>query len=130
MLGRIGHWFDEQLATMKSHMQGAKESFDRDADRVAKEATEAAKGAADAVVRLPEQRTVTGREQCPVAPNGAPDCGAAATALCRAKGFGSGKSVDSTTAEICPPRVMLSGRQTGSAECRMETFISRALCVP
>jgi hypothetical protein len=48
-------------------------------------------------------------------------------AVCKAKGFESGKSLDMTTAEVCPPKVLLSGRNSG-AECRDETFVSRALC--
>ena len=62
-----------------------------------------------------------------VAPNGAPDCLAAAEALCRKHGFASGKSMDSTSAEECPTRVLLSGRQPG-VECPTVTFISRAMC--
>jgi len=32
-----------------------------------------------------------------------------------------------TTAEVCPPKVYMSGRSTGP-ECSMETFVSRAFC--
>jgi hypothetical protein len=52
---------------------------------------------------------------------------AAANSVCKAKGFGSGKSVDMTTAEVCPPKVLLSGRTSGP-DCRTETFVSRVLC--
>jgi len=54
----------------------------------------------------------------------APDCLAAATAMCNAKGFEPGTSIDMTTSEIC--RVQ-SGRNSG-ATCHTETFVSRALC--
>ena len=60
------------------------------------------------------------------APNGAPDCLAAAEALCRKQGFTSGKSMDFTSAEQCPPRSWLAGKQ--EAECTTVTFISRAMC--
>jgi hypothetical protein len=52
---------------------------------------------------------------------------AAAEAVCKTKGFGSGKSVDMTTAEVCPPKVWMSGRTSGEG-CHTETFVSRALC--
>ena len=38
------------------------------------------------------------RERCPIAPNGAPDCKAAAEIMCRTKGFATGNSVDYQTA--------------------------------
>jgi hypothetical protein len=47
--------------------------------------------------------------------------------MCKAKGFASGKSADMTTAEVCPPQVYLSGRNSGPG-CHTETFVSRALC--
>jgi hypothetical protein len=70
---------------------------------------------------------IVGHEKCKNAPNGAPDCVAAANTMCKAQGFDSGKSVDMTTHEVCPPKVLLSGRSSGS-ECRNETFVSRVLC--
>ena len=70
---------------------------------------------------------MSGRERCAIAPNGAPDCVAAAEALCRKHGFASGKSMDFTSAEECPARVLLSGRQS-EADCTTVTFISRAMC--
>jgi len=51
----------------------------------------------------------------------------AANAICKTNGFESGKSVDTTSTEVCPPQVYLSGRSSGS-ECHKETFVSRALC--
>ena len=78
-------------------------------------------------LKLPLSRVVVGRERCAVAPNGAPDCLAAAETLCRKQGYSSGKSMDFTSAEQCPPRVMLGGRQT-EGDCTTVTFISRAMC--
>jgi hypothetical protein len=51
----------------------------------------------------------------------------AANAICKTKGFESGKSVDMTTAEVCPAQVYMAGRSTGP-DCHTETFVSRALC--
>jgi hypothetical protein len=90
----------------------------------AKTTVDTAKDAAGAVVKIPSVRIVTGHEKCQNAPNGAPDCLAAAIAVCKAKGFETGKSLDMTTAEVCPASVLLAGR----GECKDETFVSRALC--
>ena len=89
-------------------------------------AAEVTKGAVDAVAKLPTARVMSGRENCITAPNGAPDCLAAAEALCRKHGYSTGKSMDFTSAEECPARVLLG--QQPRAECTTVTFISRALC--
>lgn len=113
----IGDWFTRQWS-----------NFQRDTRR----SVDAAKDAADGVAKFSDQRTVRGHEVCGVAPNGAPDCESAATRLCRGAGYASGKSIDSTTAESCPAaRLLLSGpAKQAAGQCRMETFISRALCTP
>ncbi|WP_137046241.1 hypothetical protein [Pseudolabrys sp. FHR47] len=126
----IGRWLDRQTDNIGSSFKDAGkgvENFGREAGVAAKTTVEGAKDAAGAVARIPTARVVTGHEKCRTAPNGAPDCVAAATAMCKARGFESGKSADMTTAEVCPAQVYLSGRSTG-AECRSETFVSRALC--
>jgi hypothetical protein len=128
--GAIGRWFDQQTDKMNSTFGDARkkiENFGHEAGLAAKSTAAGAKDAADAVARLPSARVVTGHEKCVNAPNGAPDCVAAAVTMCKTKGFESGKSMDMTTAQVCPPKVLLSGRTTG-AECRDETFVSRALC--
>lgn len=128
--GNIGRWFNEQAekfnATFRDAGKGV-ENFGREAGVAAKTTVDTAKDAADAVARIPNTRVVVGHEKCKNAPNGAPDCLAAAHSVCKAKGFVSGKSVDMTTAEVCPPKVLLSGRTSGS-ECRTETFVSRVIC--
>ena len=78
-------------------------------------------------MRIPGTRVVSGHQKCVLAPNGAPDCNAAADAMCKTKGLASGKSLDMTTAEVCPPEVYLAGRRTGPG-CTTDTFVSRALC--
>jgi hypothetical protein len=128
--GAIGRWFDQTTDKMNSTFGDARkkfENFGREAGVAAKSTAEGAKDAADAVARIPNVRVVTGHEKCVKAPNGAPDCLAAAVTMCKAKGFESGKSMDMTTAEVCPPKVLLSGRSSGP-ECRDETFVSRAIC--
>ncbi len=122
----IGRWFDNLGSSFKDAGKGV-ENFGREAGVAAKSTVEGARDAAGAVARIPTARVVTGHEKCRTAPNGAPDCVAAATAMCKARGFVSGTSADMTTAETCPAQVYLSGRNSG-AECRTETFVSRALC--
>lgn len=126
----IVHWFDEQTAklgsTVKDTGKGV-ENFGHEAGVAAKTTVDSAKDAADAVARIPAARVVAGHEQCQNAPNGAPDCISAANAICKGKGFDSGKSLDMTTAVVCPSRVLRAGQNSGP-ECRDETFVSRALC--
>jgi hypothetical protein len=126
----IAHWLDEQTAklgsTFKDTGKGV-ENFGHEAGVAARTTVDGAKDAAGAVVRIPAARVVSGHEKCQNAPNGAPDCVSAANAICKGKGFESGKSLDMTTAVVCPPKVLLSGQNSGP-ECRDETFVSRALC--
>lgn len=129
-LAAASRWFDEQSANVSAYFKDARtkvEGISRGAGDAAKTTVEGAKDAAGAVARIPTARAVSGHETCRVAPNGAPDCVAAANVMCKGKGFDSGKSLDMTTAEVCPPKVYMSGRSTGP-ECNTETFVSRALC--
>lgn len=137
----IGRWFDRGTSTFRDHLRSAKERMDDLNDRAAantknmgdraaevgRGAADATKDAVDAMVKLPTTRVMSGRERCVSAPNGAPDCTVAAEALCRKHGYSSGKTIDFTSAEECPPRALLSGRPA-EAECRTVTFISRAMC--
>jgi hypothetical protein len=126
----IGKWFGRQGDNLGSAFKDAGKNvsnFGHEAGVAAKSTVEGAKDAAGAMVKIPAARMTSGHEKCQVAPNGAPDCVAAATAMCKKKGFEAGKSMDMTTAENCPAQVLLSGRTSG-AECKTETFVSRALC--
>jgi hypothetical protein len=128
--GSIGRWFDEQFTSINSTFKDAGkkvEKFSHDAGVAAKTTAEGAKDAADAVARIPNTRVISGHEKCRVAPNGAPDCVVAANTMCKARGFETGKSLDMTTAEECPPKVWVSGRKEEGA-CTTITFVSRALC--
>jgi len=144
----IGRWLDRGAANFRDHLRGAKARMDNLGDDAAanrkdlsekaavvgKTAAEATKGAAEAtksaveaVAKLPAARVMSGHERCEAAPNGAPDCVAAAVALCRKHGYESGTSMDFTSAEQCPARVFLSGQQSRIG-CTTVTFISRAMC--
>jgi hypothetical protein len=137
----IGRWFDESAANFREHLRGAKQRFDdlggeaaanqkqfnETAAEVGKNAVEVTRSAVDAVAKLPTARPMNGRERCAVAPNGAPDCVAAAETLCRRHGFSTGKSIEFTSAEECPPKAVLAA-QPERAECTTVTFISKAMC--
>jgi hypothetical protein len=129
-LSAVGHWIDEQTSKIGSGLRGARsgvENLGHEAGAAARSTVEDAKTAAGAVANISSARVVNGHERCTIAPNGAPDCVAAANAMCKSKGFASGKSVDMTTAEVCPAKVYLAGRNSGP-ECHTETFVSRAFC--
>jgi hypothetical protein len=143
----IGRWFDKGASSFRDSLRGAKHKMDDLGDEAAanskgfgdkaaeagknaadatKNAVDATKNAVDAVAKLPTARMMSGRERCNDAPNGAPDCVAAAEALCRKHGFASGKSMDFTSAEECPAKTLLG--QASRDECKTVTFISRAMC--
>jgi hypothetical protein len=147
VLESVGRWFEQGASNFRDHLRGAKRKMDdlgdeaaanskgfsnqaaqagKDAAEAGKSAAEATRSAVDAVAKLPAARMMEGRERCIAAPNGAPDCLSAAEALCRKHGFVSGKSMDFTSAEECPPRALLN--QTSGEECTTVTFISRAMC--
>ena len=90
-----------------------------------------AKGVGDAagtIARLPATNVIKGWERCADAPNGAPDCEVASVSMCRANGFERGKSLDITSAHKCPPQMWREGRAPNDAECKQESFVSRAIC--
>ncbi|HZP77920.1 MAG TPA: hypothetical protein VFB45_17370 [Pseudolabrys sp.] len=131
MFHKIGRWLDKSISDIGSNFKDTQTKFDKlgkDADAFAKSTADGARNAAEEVAKFSTARAVSGHERCTVAPNGAPDCVAAANAICKAKGFAEGKSLDMTTAEKCPARVLLSGRTGTPGECPNETFVSRALC--
>lgn len=129
-LATISRWLDRQAENINLSFRNAGkgvEDFGHAAGIAARTTVDHAKDAADAVARLPKPSVATGHAKCRIAANGAPDCLAAAESVCKASGFRSGKSLDMTTAEICPPKVYLAGRNSGP-DCHTETFVSRALC--
>jgi hypothetical protein len=127
----VGRWFDEAWSSIGSNFKSARsrvDDFGDEAGQAARATANAAKDAAGAVARLPSARVVKGHQTCATAANGAPDCISAANALCKAKGFNFGKSVDITSAEECPAPVMLGRREARPGECRTVTFITSAFC--
>ena len=105
------------------------------ATTVAKGAADVAKGAAtgaaevaSTAARLPGSHIATGRERCTIAPNGAPDCRAAAVALCKSKSFNGGTSVEFEDVENCPASVLLAGKRPEERSCPTEYFVTKSLC--
>jgi len=126
-IGNIGRFIDQSISNVGAGIRGAGDAV----GGASNAAGEIAKGVGDAagnVARLPLSSTVSGWQACPPAANGAPDCEAASVALCRTKGFKSGKSVDITSAQKCPAVVWLEKRQPKDGECQDESFVSKALC--
>jgi len=142
VLESILRWFEKGIADIGAGLRGAKREIDKFGDQavgvgrnvgeraaqVGKGAADATKSAVDAVIKLPSTRVVEGRERCVASGEGAPDCQAAANALCRSRGFSGGRSVDFVSAEKCPPAVWLNRRPPAPGECVTEMFVTRALC--
>jgi hypothetical protein len=141
-LHQLGMWWNESFGNLNAKMKDAKAKIDdlnkksneaaKDAaaatQEAVKNAAEATKNATSAVVRLPNTRVIDQRERCVPAPNGAPDCEAAAATLCRGKGFESGRSLDVRTSQDCPAKVLMSGRVPAEGECSEQTVLLRAIC--
>ena len=106
------------------HWRNAQEGF----DKFRNQAREAAKDMTGTVTGLPNARAVTGHERCATAANGAPDCQAAAHAVCRGKGFQTGKSLDTQSELKCPAKLLLERRAPNDKDCLTEIFITRAMC--
>ncbi len=86
------------------------------------------KGTLDTLTNIPVAGFASGRALCPRSANGAPDCYAATETLCKDKGYTTGRSLDTESAETCNPRIYLPGYQRKAGDCRIETFVTRAAC--
>jgi hypothetical protein len=127
VISAIGRLIDRSISNVGAGIKGAGETLGTTTDA----ANDIARGVGDAastIARLPTSNVVSGWERCAVAPNGAPDCEVASSALCKAKGFARGRSIDITSSHKCPAQVWLEGRQPSEAECKQESFVSRAIC--
>jgi hypothetical protein len=130
-VGALGNWMQQGMTSMSTGidaMFGAAKGAADAASTVAKGAAGAAVDTAAGVTKLPVPGVASGHEQCLLAANGAPDCRVAAEALCRARGFATGTSVDFVTSEKCQPPYRSSSRNTPEGVCTLEHFVTRALC--
>jgi hypothetical protein len=123
--GTIGRFIDESLQGLGQGLKGAREQMDGITGR-------AGSAAKDAAGSLPLRRpgVVAGRERCPPAPNGAPDCVTATAVMCRANGFETGSSIDMQTEQKCPA-VTPAGPASpplDESQCWLESYVIRALC--
>ncbi|MEA2939346.1 MAG: hypothetical protein QOC56_2850 [Alphaproteobacteria bacterium] len=116
----LGRWLGDSKAKIDEQIRNTADA--------AKGAAGAAGQATGAIAALPGTRVVIGRQRCGRAPNGAPDCAPAATALCHFKGFGAGKSIDVVSTQKCSTVAWLTGRQNPETDCKTETFVTRAIC--
>lgn len=120
LVEELGKLLRNSASTLSSTLKGSREAI-QDLNSRALDATED-------LPRLGPQTVVRGRTVCPLAANGAPDCKTASDQLCKAKGYKEGKSVDIESAEKCSAKVYLSGRTGAPGECRMENFVTSAVC--
>lgn len=120
----LGRWFGSSREVIDSQVKTTQDAI----GAIGSRATDAAKDAAGTVAAMPGTRIISGRQICPPAPNGAPDCQQGVDALCRTKGFQSGRTLDIKSSQRCPAKVWISGRPPQEGECRMETYVVRAVC--
>src|SRR5262249_46575035 len=112
-LDALGRWIGDSKSMIDDQFKSTTDA----AKDAAKDAAGAAGQATGVIMGLPGTRVVLGRERCPVAPNGGADCAPAANALCRAKGFASGRGLDINSAQKCPSWMWLSGKQPPEGSC-------------
>ena len=124
--GTFGRFIDESLQGLGQGLRGAREQIDDLGGR----AGGAAKDAAGSVTLRRPPSLVVGRERCLPAPNGAPDCVAATTVMCRASGFESGSSIDMQTEQKCPAATPAgpASPPVDESQCWLESYVIRALC--
>jgi hypothetical protein len=127
-LDAFGNWVQQGVANAGAGFGAMVGAVGGQAGEAAKGAADAARNAATSMTKLPVSGITGGRERCMPAPNGAPDCGGAAAALCRARGYVGGSSVDFETVEKCPPSYRRAGRNAPEGVCTTEHFVTRALC--
>jgi hypothetical protein len=120
----LGRWFGDSRAVIDSQVKTTQDAI----GAIGSRATDAAKDAAGTVVAVPGTRIVSGRQICPPAPNGAPDCQRGVEALCQTKGFQAGRTLDISSSQRCPAKVWMSGRAPKEGDCRLETYVVRAVC--
>ena len=127
-LDALGRFFGQSREVFDSQLKSTQDTIGTLGSQ-AKDAAGAAGQAAGSVIALPGTRIVNGRQLCPVAANGAPDCQQGAVALCRDKGFqGGARHLDIATSQRCPIKSWISGKGPKDADCRIENYVTRAVC--
>ena len=124
----LNRWMDKSAKDFKASVDESNakwREFGEKSEKAAKDAAVTQKEAAEAFKNLSNVRVIEGRQICAQAPNGSPDCQAAAEVICRGKGFGKGQSADIQTTRKCSAKAFLT-RNAG--ECRTETVVVKAAC--
>jgi hypothetical protein len=119
LINEMGKLFNKIIPPMKSPGEAIDDLNSRAKDTM--------KDAGDALSRLRPGAMVKGRVACPVTA-GTPDCKFGADKLCQSKGYKEGKSLGTDSAEACSAKVLIPGRQRKPDDCRMDTFVTTALC--
>jgi hypothetical protein len=117
LLDKLGDWLRDSADGMST---GLKDTQQRIQD--------INKGTLDTLTNIPVAGLASGRALCPRSANGAPDCYAATEKLCKDKGYNTGRSLDTESAETCNPRIYMPGYQRKAGDCRIDTFVTRAAC--
>jgi hypothetical protein len=117
LIDKLGDWLRDSAEGVSS---GLKDTQQRIQD--------INKGTLDTLTSIPVAGFASGRSLCPRSANGAPDCYAATEKLCKEKGYTTGRSLDTESAETCNPRIFLPGYQRKPGDCRTDTFVTRAAC--
>jgi hypothetical protein len=128
-LGALGDFISGSADAIGSGIKSTQDSLGNlgsQANGAAKDAASAAGGAASSILAVPG--VVTGRQLCPLSSNGAPDCAQGAVALCRAKGFQTGRHVDIMTGRRCSVEAWWNSGKKIKNACRNETYVTRAVC--
>jgi hypothetical protein len=124
LINEIGKLWEKSksiLPTLKSPREAIEDLNARTKD--------ATRDAGESLSRLAKPSSmVSGRMGCPVSANGAPDCKAGADKLCQSKGYKEGKSLNTDAAEKCSAKVYLPGHKREPGDCRIENYVTRALC--
>jgi hypothetical protein len=119
LINEMGRLFNKIIPPMKSPGEAI--------DDLNARAKDTMKDAGDVLSRLKPGAMVKGRIACPVT-SGTPDCKFGADKLCQSKGFKEGKSLGTDSAETCSAKVLIPGRQRKPGDCRIDTFVTTALC--
>jgi hypothetical protein len=117
LIDAFGNWLKQSADGVSTNLQDTQRNIDS-----------FNKSATDVLTRLPVTGFAIGRAACIVASNGAPDCLTASDQLCREKGYKSGRSLATESAQSCPAKVYMPGYQRQEGDCKLETYVTRAAC--
>jgi hypothetical protein len=121
--------FLDTLGRMFGGSQEAVDSTVKSTGDALGQAAGAARDAASTIAAVPGARIVTGRQLCPFASNGAPDCQQGVEVLCKSKGFKSGKALDVKSGVRCSAKAWVDSGFKKREACRTETYVTRGACL-